>query len=300
MSAEIRPGLDRPLRILVIDDARPDRVAVIRALREADLLVEVIEAHDVESARAAMGSGSYDCLLIDQVHPSGDGHEVLEVVARLGLSTPAIVLTGSDDEPISGRLAMRGEAYYLPRSQISPERLLHCIANALHADTLQRREADALRRLSQHAARLDALVESSMRIHAASTVDEVVEATAAEALALFRASEATVELDASSGRKAVSCTATGDASSAGDRALTRALCDRGGRRLGSLRLAGAGSSRPTRRSSRSSRASRRWPSRTPGSSAPRRARRTRETRCSPWSRTTCGAPSARRLSARTC
>lgn len=239
MSAALRPGVDRPLRILLVDDERADRQAVIRALRETDVLVEVIEAHDVESARAAMAERDYDCLLIDQVLPSGDGLEVLEVAAKLGLSAPAIVLTVCDNEPLARRLATRGTADFLPRSQLSPERLVQGIANALHADALKRREADALRRLSLHAERLDALVESSMRIHAASTVDEVVRVTAREALALFRAGEATMTVDASSGRDAVSFTASGAASSPESPVVVRDLRDGRRQRVGSLTLSGA-------------------------------------------------------------
>ncbi|MFO0645504.1 MAG: ATP-binding protein [Polyangiales bacterium] len=239
MSAALRPGVDRPLRILLVDDERADRQAVIRALREADVLVEVIEAHDVESARAAMTERDYDCLLIDQVLPSGDGLEVLEVAAKLGLSAPAIVLTVCDNEPLARRLATRGPADFLPRSQLSPERLVQGIANALHANALQRREADALRRLSLQAERLDALVESSMRIHAASTDDEVVRVTATEALALFRASEATVDVRASKGREAVTFTASGRAGSPSARVVSRDLVDGKQQRVGALTLVGA-------------------------------------------------------------
>lgn len=237
MSAEIRPGLDRPLRILLVDDERVDRLAVLHALREADVLVEVVEAHDVESARAAMAACRYDCLLIDQILPSGDGLEVLEVAAQLGVSAPAIVLTACDDRPLTKRLLTRGATDYLPKSQVSPERLVHGIANALHADALQRREAEALRLLSQHAARLDALVESSMRIHAASTVDEVVKVTAAEALALFLASEVTVSIDASGGCEAVTHTAANPSAARGHM-VERDLCDRRRQRVGSLKLFG--------------------------------------------------------------
>jgi signal transduction histidine kinase len=230
VSDEPRPGLDRPLRLLLVDDEHTVRATVLDTLKRAGLDVEVVEAHDVESARAAMTSATYDCLLIDEDLTHGDGHEVLEAAWELGVSTPAIMLTPTASEPLAKQLMRRGPAEYLPKSLVSPELLVHGIVHAVHADALQRREAEARDELAQHTLRLQRLVEASVRIHASTSVDEVVQTTASEALSLFDADAVKLEIDAYRGGEAIVRTATRDTPMragvlGGGRALTQPLFD---------------------------------------------------------------------------
>jgi DNA-binding response OmpR family regulator len=69
MSDPTSHRVERPLRILLVDDDDVDRAAVRRALHHAGLTVDAVEATSLDTARAALSDGAYDCLIVDVPHP---------------------------------------------------------------------------------------------------------------------------------------------------------------------------------------------------------------------------------------
>lgn len=57
--------MDETLKILVVDDDAVDRMAVRRALLKTDLVVDLSEAEDSESAQATLKTSQFDCILVD-------------------------------------------------------------------------------------------------------------------------------------------------------------------------------------------------------------------------------------------
>ena len=230
--------VDRPLRILLVDDDNVDRAAVRRALHQAGLAVDVVEAADLAGARAALTDGTYDCLIVDYLIPGSGGQEVIDLAVALGVTAPTIVLTGHGDEMLASELMKRGAADYLPKAQIAKGQLGHSVAQVLRADGLRRREREARALLLKHAERLHALVECSERIHAGRTIEEMVDAIAVEALRLFEAQAVTVEVEARNDVPALTrvATAVGAApvgAETGDD-IVQPLRDAQGRRVGRL------------------------------------------------------------------
>ncbi len=87
--------LDRPPRVLVVDDEPPIR-AVVRGFLERDGL-EVVEAADGPSAVEAARSAQPDVIVLDVMLPGFDGLEVLRQVRAF--SDPMVVLlTARTDE----------------------------------------------------------------------------------------------------------------------------------------------------------------------------------------------------------
>ena len=230
--------VDRPLRILVVDDDAEDRTAVRRALHQAGLSVDIVEAADLASARAALTAGTYDCLIADDLIPGSGGQEVIDLAAALGVTVPTIVLTGHGDEMIASELMKRGAADYLPKTQIAMGRLGHSVTQVLLTDGLRRRAVEASAVLVRHAERLQAMVECSERIHAGRTLEEMVDAIAVEALRLFEAKAVTVEVEARGDLPALTRVATAiddapaDAETGDD--IEQPLRDAQGRRLGRM------------------------------------------------------------------
>jgi signal transduction histidine kinase len=234
--------VDRPLRLLLVDDDAVDRAAARRALQRAGLTVEAVEVGDLDGARAALADGAYDCLLVDYLLPGGDGQQVIDLAASLGVTAPVVVLTGHGDEMLAADLLKRGAADYLPKSQVAAGQLARAVVQAMRAHELRRREHDARELISKHAERLHALVECSERIHACVTLEEMVASIAVEALRLFEARAVTVEVDARGESAAVARVATSVGTDApapeGPDDIVQALRDARGQRVGRVVLQG--------------------------------------------------------------
>jgi signal transduction histidine kinase len=131
------------LRILLIDDDELDRMAVKRALRAADLPIEIVEAKTGAEGLACLAEGTYECVLLDYQLPDIDGIGVLEAAERQGISTPFVALTGRGDEDLAVSLMKAGATDYVTKSSLSPERITRAIryARRVHRAEIQAREA---------------------------------------------------------------------------------------------------------------------------------------------------------------
>jgi signal transduction histidine kinase len=242
MSDPTSHRVERPLRILLVDDDDVDRATVRRALHHAGLTVDAVEATSLDGARAALTDGSYDCLIVDYLIPGSDGQQVIDLAVSLGVSAPAIVLTGHGDEMLASELLKRGAADYLPKSQVANGQLARNLVQVLRSHELRRREREARDLLLKHAERLHALVECSERIHAGSTLEEMVATIAVEAVRLFEARAVTVEVEARGELAAVTRVATAvDADTPapeGPDDIVQALRDAQGQRVGRMVLQG--------------------------------------------------------------
>jgi PAS domain S-box-containing protein len=120
-----------PLRILVVDDDDLNRRAASRILRQyrQDTIVE--EAATRAEATDAVGSRSFDCVLLDCHLPDGDGLSWLVDTREAGDNTPIIVLTGHGDENLAVEAMRAGATDYLPKGELTPQLLGHCLRSAL-------------------------------------------------------------------------------------------------------------------------------------------------------------------------
>ena len=90
------------MRILVVDDDRPVREALQRALALAGYEVEAVA--DGEAALARMAQAVPDAVVLDVGLPGVDGLEVCRRLRRLGNRVPILILTARDavDDRIDG------------------------------------------------------------------------------------------------------------------------------------------------------------------------------------------------------
>ncbi len=131
-----------PLRLLVVDDDRVDRMAIRRALARTDLDARVDEAETLPQALERAVAGGYDCLFLDYNIPGGNGLTLLRAIRAAEVEAPVVMLTGQGDERVAVELMKAGAADYLPKEGITPERLA---ASLRYAVELSRAEADARR-----------------------------------------------------------------------------------------------------------------------------------------------------------
>jgi two-component system response regulator MprA len=90
------------MRVLVVDDERPVREAIERALKLEGY--EVLLAHDGADALKVFTDTPSDAIVLDIMMPNVDGLEVCRRIRAAGDSTPILLLTARDavDDRVSG------------------------------------------------------------------------------------------------------------------------------------------------------------------------------------------------------
>ncbi len=141
---DLSAGEPTPLRVLVVDDDAVDRAAVRRVLARARLAARVDEAQGVLEAIERLTQTRFDCVLLDFNLPDGDGLTFLRGLRTAGIAVPVVMLTGQSDPEVVADLVMAGAADYLPKSQLSPERLVQALSRCCAAH-------DAVRALQERA-----------------------------------------------------------------------------------------------------------------------------------------------------
>ncbi|QNN23420.1 PAS domain S-box protein [Planctomycetales bacterium ZRK34] len=130
----MKPTIHRPIRVLLVDDAEVDRMAVRRALARIDLPTKVDEVVDIRTANRLLDSPDefFDCAIVDYRLPDGDALDLIRREPAGSLRTPpVIVLTGQGSEALAVETMKAGAADYLPKSELTPSRIAQSIRNAV-------------------------------------------------------------------------------------------------------------------------------------------------------------------------
>jgi two-component system, LuxR family, response regulator FixJ len=114
--------------IAVVDDDAPVRTALRRVLRSAGYAVAVFDGG--EAFISSLQGVQPDCLLLDLVMSGIGGAEVLERLAGLGHSFPAVIMSGSGDDELDAR-ALRAGARAVLQKPFHERALLDAVAAAL-------------------------------------------------------------------------------------------------------------------------------------------------------------------------
>jgi len=121
-----------PLRVCLVEDEETVR----------DALCLLLAAHGIDavghaspaSMLASRDSKTYACLILDMHLPGMTGLEVLEVLRRRGIETPAILITGRPAPDIIRRAAVANVAAFLLKP-IEESVLLQAIRAAVGGGT---------------------------------------------------------------------------------------------------------------------------------------------------------------------
>ena len=132
--------------ISIVDDSEVDRVTYRRYLESAPNLGWRIV--DCESAGAALDLCDRDCpdlILLDYLLPETNGLELLQDLARrLGKLPIIIMLTGQGNEAVAVEAMKLGARDYLVKGQLTAQKLVAAVTNALNDRQLQDREAESV------------------------------------------------------------------------------------------------------------------------------------------------------------
>jgi PAS domain S-box-containing protein len=140
------PIINRPLRILVVDDDEFDRRAVRRCLQQSGITVTAEDAASAEETLQRIASVDYDCILLDYYIPGVKGLGLFQKIRDVAASIPVVIFTGRGDEDIAVELMRAGAADYVPKASLTAERLASSLRHTMElsraAEARRRAEAD--------------------------------------------------------------------------------------------------------------------------------------------------------------
>jgi len=146
-------GTPSPLSILIVEDDEVDRLAIRRTLKKYQGAIRFREAGGASEARRALAAESFDCALLDQRLPDGEGMDLIrEILSASRQRTAIVILTGVDDEARALRALSEGADDYLVKGQIDDYALLRSVRYAT-----ERRRSESLRAQIWHMDRMAAL-----------------------------------------------------------------------------------------------------------------------------------------------
>lgn len=135
------------LQVLIVDGDAADRRRIRRAVRSRHPQAEIRAATRRSEATGALRSHRFDCVLLEQRLPDGSGLEWLVDVREEGDTTPIIVLADRGDEKLAVEAIRAGASDYLPKPDLTPQLLAHCLRAAIRYQQSQeqvRRAHEAL------------------------------------------------------------------------------------------------------------------------------------------------------------
>ncbi|HEY6035009.1 MAG TPA: response regulator [Kofleriaceae bacterium] len=99
-----------PIRILLVEDSDDDAALIVRALRRADLVVEVERVEDPDALREALAASRCDAVICDWSLPKLDALGALAIFRASGVDLPFIIVSGTIGEELAVT-AMRAGAH---------------------------------------------------------------------------------------------------------------------------------------------------------------------------------------------
>jgi len=141
-------NLDKPIRILSVEDNDQDYRKIKAAIEKPDL-ISIERAYDSGDAIGTLEMKSFDLVFLDYALPSGTALDIMKIMDEKELEIPVVVITGKGDEMIALRVIQAGAYDYLPKSRISKKSLTRIIHNCLEKYRMKREIKQAMDKMAE-------------------------------------------------------------------------------------------------------------------------------------------------------
>jgi signal transduction histidine kinase len=148
--------MDRPLKILHLEDLPADAELVARVLRKAKLTFETEVVYDKPDFLKALHKFQPDIILSDHSLPAFNSLEALKITRDEGVHAPFILVTATVSEEYAVNVIKEGASDYILKDRL--ERLPNAVLNALD----KRRAEEELAR--QHDLQQKLVLETSIQV----------------------------------------------------------------------------------------------------------------------------------------
>jgi signal transduction histidine kinase len=160
MGPEVLAEESGVLSLLIVDDDEVDRAAIKRALRGGGVAAEVEELDSAAHVSERLAARRFDCLILDHSLPGEDGLSLITRLRAAGSAVPILAVTGHEDDT-GARLVAAGASDYMPKSDVSPERLSRRLRYAIRVGRAEAEARSAQRQLAGERSLLEALLRQT-------------------------------------------------------------------------------------------------------------------------------------------
>jgi DNA-binding NtrC family response regulator len=152
---------DQPLSILIIEDNEDDAQLLVRLLRQNGYDPLYTQVWTENALRDALTRSSWDLIVCDFFMPQFSGIDALQMVKRMEIDTPFIVLSGVVGEEKAVEMMLAGAHDYVMKNNMS--RLIPAIRRELIEAQSRRDKKKAEQELEKYRNHLEELVHERTR-----------------------------------------------------------------------------------------------------------------------------------------
>lgn len=185
--------MEEKLKILVVDDDQVDRKAMRHTLTKPGLEMELFEVNDSNSALAAFGDNSYDCVFLDYRLLQGDGLSLIQKLRSREIKVPLVVLTDREEEQKVVEWMEAGATDYIYKSWLSSDILVKVLRNAIRVhkaemhvawknQQLQENKEQLTRKNQEIEAQKQQIEEQKLKLNEAARIKSQFQATVSHEL----------------------------------------------------------------------------------------------------------------------
>ena len=121
------------MKVLVIEDNLDNAELIRKGLLETytESNLKLTNVHGWQSGREVLGATNFDVVFLDLTLPDSQGLEIIAQVKNYAPQTPIVVMLASNDQKLALSAIHAGAQFYLVKSSIDSQVLLHCLEYAV-------------------------------------------------------------------------------------------------------------------------------------------------------------------------
>ena len=151
--------MNRPLRVLLVEDSEDDAALLLEELRRGGFDVTYLRVETADAMREALEEGSWDIVLSDYSMPTFSGTKALTVLQETGLDIPLIIVSGTIGEETAVEALKAGAFDFLVKDRLA--RLIPAIERETREVAERRARRTAENALSQTRERMQFALEAA-------------------------------------------------------------------------------------------------------------------------------------------
>lgn len=132
-------GMNRPLRVLIVEDSDPMATFLVTALPATDTKVTAIRVSSLTEALLRIRSERFDVVLLDLLLPDAADVQAIEKIQELAPELPLVVISGMGDVLEEKAMLAGADSYIAKGDDVSPALMIRSLRHAVIRNEVNQR-----------------------------------------------------------------------------------------------------------------------------------------------------------------